>query len=89
MAVRLKLKSLKFEHHDLAGFKVKDLAAMLQVTIRQVRRWRQRGYLASINGRITDDSFSRFCRFHANKIPYADLDDSTRLWLRGFDFRPD
>jgi len=89
MAVRLKLKSLNFEPHDLAGFKAKDLAELLHVTIRQVRRWRHKGYLVSVNGRITEESFSRFCRTHGDKIPKADIDDACRLWLRSYGFRMD
>jgi len=89
MAVRLKLKSLNFEPHDLAGFKAKDLAELLHVTIRQVRRWRQKGYLVSVHGRITEESFSRFCRTHGDKIPVAEIDEACRLWLRGYGFRTD
>jgi hypothetical protein len=88
MSVRLKLKSLRFEYQDLAGFKTKDLAEMLSVTIRQVRRWRRKGYLAGVNGRITEESFAKFCKNHAEKIPYRDLKASVQLWLRSYGYRP-
>jgi hypothetical protein len=87
-SVRLKLKSLGYNLNDLAGFKVKDLAALLGVTIRQVRRWRQKGYLRGLNGRITEESFTKFCRVHAEKIPYSQLGWDAKLWLHGFGFRP-
>ncbi len=87
-SVRLKLKSLGYNLSDLAGFKVKDLAALLGVTIRQVRRWRQKGYLRGQNGRITEESFSKFCRAHADKIPYSALAWDLKVWLRGFGYRP-
>lgn len=87
-SVRLKLKSLGYNLSDLAGFKVKDLAALLGVTIRQVRRWRQKGYLRGLNGRITEESFSKFCRAHADKIPYSALAWDAKVWLRGFGYRP-
>lgn len=87
-SVRLKLKSLAYNVTDLAGFKVKDLAVMLGVTIRQIRRWRQKGYLRSLNGRITEESFSKFCRIHGGKIPYQQLTSEAIVWLRGFGYRP-
>lgn len=86
-SVRLKLRNLGYDFRDLAGFKVKDLAGVLGVTIRQVRRWRQKGYLRGVNGRITEESFARFCRVHVEKIPYDSLGWDTRLWLRGFGYR--
>lgn len=86
-SVRLKLRNLGYDFHDLAGFKVKDLAGSLEVTIRQVRRWRQKGYLRGVNGRITEESFARFCRIHAAKIPYDKLGWDAQLWLRSFGYR--
>lgn len=86
MAVRHKLRSLGISYQDLAGFKSKDLAGMLQVTVRQVRRWRRKGYLQSVNGRITEESFARFCKCHAEKIPYDQLDDCVQLWLRAYGY---
>jgi len=75
-SVRLKLKSLRFEYHDLAGFKVKDLAALLGRTVRQVRRWREKRYLDGVNGRIISESFAKFCKNHGEKIPYCELDEN-------------
>lgn len=86
-SVRLKLRNLGYDFRDLAGFKVKDLAGMLRVTIRQVRRWRQKGYLRGMNGRITEESFAKFCRIHAEKIPYDALGWDAQLWLRSFGYR--
>jgi hypothetical protein len=87
MSVRLKLKSLHFEYQDLAGFKTKDLAAMISVTVRQVRRWRRKGYLVGINGRITEESFLKFCKTYSDKIPYRSLDVDAQLWLRGYGYK--
>lgn len=86
-SVRLKLRNLGYDFRDLAGFKVKDLAGLLEVTIRQVRRWRQKGYLRGVNGRITEESFAKFCRIHAEKIPYNCLGWDAQLWLRGFGYQ--
>ncbi len=87
MSVRLKLKSIRFQYEDLAGFKTKDLADMLAVTVRQVRRWRRKGYLGGVNGRITEESFAKFCKTHADKIPYGRLSAATQLWLRGYGYK--
>lgn len=88
-SIRLKLRGLRFEYQDLAGFKVKDLAALLSVTVRQVRRWREKRYLDGINGRITSESFAKFCKNHVGKIPYLQLDKNVQLWLWGFGYRMD
>jgi hypothetical protein len=89
MSVRLKLRNLRFEYQDLAGFKTKDLAEILTVTVRQIRRWRRKGYLGGVNGRITETSFMKFCKNHPDKIPYARLDVNTQLWLRGYGYKPE
>lgn len=86
-SVRAKLRSLRFEQHDLAGFKVKDLAAFLGVPVRRVRRWREKEYLRGVNGRITAESFEEFCKLYPEKIPYGKLDESVRLWLRGYGYQ--
>lgn len=73
----------------LAGFKTKDLANDLQVSIRRVRRWRAKGYLECVSGRITEDSFERFCRNHPDKIPYRQLSRETQRWLDSFGYQTD
>jgi hypothetical protein len=80
-SIRSKLVKLK-PTDVLKGFKAKDLANTLKLTSRQIRRWRERGYLDAVAGRITESSLGRFCRAHPEKVPYASLDPSTRLWLR-------
>lgn len=86
-SVRSKLRNLRFEQHDLAGFKVKDLALMLGVSVRRVRWWREKRYLHGVNGRITEESLERFCKTHPEKIPYRELDGNVRLWLRAYGYR--
>ncbi len=66
----------------LSGFKAKDLVALLTVSPRQVRRWRERDYLKSVAGRITEQSFQRFCQERPDRIPYESLDRTTQRWLR-------
>ncbi len=85
-SVRRKLEQLGRTQELLTGFKTKDLARDLQVSVRQVRRWRARGYLDCVAGRITEDSFEKFCRNHPEKIPYRKLSREMQLWLDGFGY---
>lgn len=81
-AVRSKLQRMGAPLEDLAGFKGKDLVNWLNVTPKQVRRWREKGYLRSAAGRITEESLEAFCREHPEKIPYDELGEHMQLWLR-------
>jgi hypothetical protein len=81
-AVRSKLQRMETPVEDLAGFKAKDLVNWFNVTPKQVRRWREKGYLRSAAGRITEESLEAFCRDHPEKIPYAQLGEHVQLWLR-------
>jgi DNA-binding transcriptional regulator YiaG len=85
-SVRRKLEQLGRTQELLTGFKTKDLARDLQVSVRQVRRWRARGYLDCVAGRITEDSFEKFCRSHPEKIPYRQLSREMQLWLDGYGY---
>ena len=81
-AVRSKLQRMGAPLEDLAGFKGKDLVNWFNVTPKQVRRWREKGYLRSAAGRITEESLEAFCRDHPEKIPYDELGEHVQLWLR-------
>ena len=81
-AVRSKLQRMETPVEDLAGFKGKDLVNWFNVTPKQVRRWREKGYLRSAAGRITEESLEAFCRDHPEKIPYHELGEHVQLWLR-------
>lgn len=81
-AVRSKLQRMGTPVEDLAGFKGKDLVNWFNVTPKQVRRWREKGYLRSAAGRITEESLEAFCRDHPEKIPYNELGEHVQLWLR-------
>lgn len=85
-SVRRKLEQLGRTQELLTGFKTKDLAHDLQVSLRQVRRWRVKGYLESVGGRITEESFEKFCRNHPDKIPYRQLSRDIQHWLDSFGY---
>lgn len=85
-AIRSKLLRLGSTADHLAGFKAKDLVNLIKVTPRQIRRWREKGYLESMAGRITEESFERLCTNRPSRIPYDSLDRNTQLWLRDFGY---
>lgn len=51
-----------------------------------IRRWRAQGYLECVAGRITEESFEKFCCNHPEKIPYWQLNKKIQLWLDGFGY---
>lgn len=51
-----------------------------------IRRWRAQGYLECVAGRITEESFEKFCCNHPEKIPYRQLNKKIQLWLDGFGY---
>ena len=81
-AIRSKLGRMQTASDEFAGFKAKDLVNWFGVTSKQVRRWREKGYLRSAAGRITEESVEAFCREHPEKIPYYRLGPDIQLWLR-------
>jgi hypothetical protein len=63
------------------GFKAKDLAGALEVSETDVRRWQRHGWLRRRRGRITEASFSTFCKEHPEEIPFGELAPETQYWL--------
>lgn len=63
------------------GFKAKDLAGVLEVSEADVRRWQRNGWLRRRRGRITEASFSAFCKEHSEEIPFGVLAPETQYWL--------
>ena len=63
------------------GFKAKDLAGVLEVSEADVRRWQRNGWLRRRRGRITEASFSAFCKEHPEEIPFGELAPETQYWL--------
>jgi hypothetical protein len=83
-SIRAKLARLDYrieEVHGFATFTVNALAALLHVTPRQIRRWKERGWLETKNRRITEDCLRRFLRAHPDRIPYASLGREDKVFL--------
>ena len=81
-SVLARLRRLGWSAEFFGGFKTKDLVLDLRVPETAVNRWVCLGWLERKKGRITEDSLRRFCRHHADEIPFETLAPETRNWLR-------
>ena len=82
-AARAKLTRLDYSARELRGeaFTVDELAAALCVTARQVRRWKERGWLNTTRRRISQQDLAAFLRAHHEVVPYRMLPRDTQLFL--------
>jgi len=75
-SVRAKLARLDYQVHEIHGFAeytVDELAERIHVTPRQIRRWKEKGWLQTQDRRITGPCLEQFLSEHADQIPFADL----------------
>ncbi len=80
-SVRSKLRQLNYSVDDFDGYRPKDVAHWLDVPVRQVRYWVERGYLQTHNHRITEASLSTFVRERSGAIPFQRLSRQMQRWL--------
>ena len=83
-SVRAKLARLDYEAHEIHGstvFTASTLAAMLRVTPRQVRRWKERAWLETEGGRITEKCLGQFLRTHPDRVPFDSLGRADQVFL--------
>jgi hypothetical protein len=83
-SVRAKLGRLDYGVHEIHGFTVftvNSLAAVLHVTPRQIRRWKERGWLQTKNRRITEDCLGQFLQAHPDQIPFDSLPREDQVFL--------
>jgi hypothetical protein len=83
-SVRAKIARLDYEMDEIHGFTVftaDTLAALLHVTPRQVRRWKERGWLETKDHRITGECLKRFWRAHPDLIPFDSLPRKDQVFL--------
>jgi hypothetical protein len=71
-AARAKLARLGHKASELRGvaFTVDEVAAMLHVTSRQVRRWKENGWLNTTRRRVSDKDLAAFLKDHHDRVPY-------------------
>ena len=81
-AVRHKLQALGYAVESFGGYKAKEVAEMLSVSVGRVRYWVAEEFLLTRGGRITESSFSKFLAEHPKKIPFDSLKPEMQLWLR-------
>lgn len=75
-SVRAKIARLDYQVDEIPGatvYTADTLAAVLHVTPRQVRRWRQRGWLGTKDRRITGQCVKEFLRAHPDRIAFDRL----------------
>jgi hypothetical protein len=82
-AVHAKLRRLGYAASELRSiaFTIEELAHMLQVTVREVQRWRRSGWLPSTRHRITDGNLVVFLKNHHQVIGFAKLPSYVRAFL--------
>lgn len=83
-SVRAKLTRLDYGVHEIYGstaFTVNALAALLLVTPRKVRRWKELGWLETEGGRVTEKCLGRFLRAHPDRIAFDSLGRADQVFL--------
>lgn len=83
-SVQAKLARLDYRAHEVPGFAVftvDQLSALLQVTPRQVRRWKEKGWLQTKGRQITERDLAQYLREHAGGITFENLPRETQVYL--------
>jgi hypothetical protein len=83
-AVRAKIARLDYRLHEIHGFAVftvAELSELLQVTQRQIRRWKERGWLETEGRRITEKCLGQFLRERADRVPFDELRREDQIYL--------
>ena len=83
-SVRAKIARLNYQVDEIPGatvYTADTLADLLHVTPRQVRRWRQRGWLGTKGRRITGECVKEFLRAHPDRIAFDSLPRADQVCL--------
>jgi hypothetical protein len=83
-SVRAKIARLDYKVDEVPGatvYTADTLADLLHVTPRQIRRWRQRGWLGTKDRRITGQCVKEFLRAHPGRIAYDSLPREAQIAL--------
>lgn len=83
-SVRAKLARLDYQVHEIHGFAeftVDELADLIHVTPRQIRRWKEKGWLQTKGRKITEDCLEQFLGEHADQIPFGRLTREEQVYL--------
>lgn len=83
-AVRAKIARLDYQVSEIHGFSVftvAELSDLLHVTERQIRRWKERGWLETKGRRITEKCLGQFLREHGDRIRFDELRREDQVYL--------
>ena len=83
-SVRAKIARLDYRVDEIPGstvYTADALAELFHVTPRQIRRWRQRGWLGKSDRRITGQCVKEFLRAHPDRIAYDSLPRESQIVL--------
>ena len=82
-AARAKLRRLGYRAEELRSlaFTVDELAIMLQVTTRQIKRWKEKGWLKTTRRRVSNKDLAAFIKDHYDRIPYDLLAREVQVFL--------
>jgi hypothetical protein len=83
-SVRAKITRLDYKVDEIPGatvYTAGTLAELLHVTARQIRRWRQRGWLGTKDRRITVQCVKEFLRAHPDRIAFDSLPRADQVCL--------
>lgn len=83
-SVLAKLARLGYRTHEVAGFAVftvDQLSALLRVTPRQIRRWKEKEWLQTKDRRITERDLGQFLKEHPDEIAFVSLPRETQIYL--------
>jgi hypothetical protein len=83
-SVHAKLARLNYNVHEVFGctvFTADQVSDLLNVTPRQVRRWKEKGWLQTKGRRISERELGEFLRGHPESIRYDELNRETQIYL--------
>jgi hypothetical protein len=83
-SVLAKLSRLGYRTHEVSGFAVftvDQLSALLRVTPRQIRRWKEKEWLQTKDRRITERDLGRFLRNCPEEVAFDCLPRETQVYL--------
>jgi hypothetical protein len=82
-AVRAKLARMDYKAHELrnGAYTVDELVSILNVTSRQIRRWKEKGRLKTTRRRVSESNLAAFLKQHHELVPYETLPRETQIYL--------
>jgi hypothetical protein len=87
-SVRSKIARLDYRIHEIHGtvYTVDTLADLIRVPPRQIRRWKELGWLETNDRKITEQCLTQFLRAHPDRIPFNSLPRGDQVYLLSLGF---